>query len=363
MKNIVIGVSLAPYRVDYYNSLHDRMDCEIFFQKKAFADQLFSMEELTGQCTYTPRYLKTISLGKSRCLCLGLRKLIRELRPDFIISNEFSIVTIQLILLRWFSAHKFKIISQCDDSFDMLVNEAFSKLHEWSQRLCMKYIDDIILLDNKAEGWYRQKYSKGFFFPLIINEKNIDSKLREEVQSKAGALRQTYGLESRHTILFAGRFVEVKNLFTLIDACAILGAQYRLVLVGDGELRAALEHYAAGKGIDALFPGRCNGAELYAWYACADCFVLPSLKEAFGAVTNEAMVFGCNCCVSYSAGSSILVEEGKNGYICNPHSAEDIALKISKTVLLPVNPGRGTKMIYSFDSCMDRLETMLSGQK
>ena len=52
--------------------------------------------------------------------------------------------------------------------------------------------------------------------------------------------------------------------------------------------------------------------------------------EPFGAVTNEALLCGCNCVISKVAGSACLIEEGKNGFLVDPHSVDDIAEKITR---------------------------------
>ena len=58
MKNLYLGVALAPYRLDYYNYISEHMNCDIHFQLKGFEGQLFSTEELEKKCTFTPKYLK-----------------------------------------------------------------------------------------------------------------------------------------------------------------------------------------------------------------------------------------------------------------------------------------------------------------
>lgn len=351
MKNIYFGVQLAPYRVDYYNYIHDNMNCDIYFQQCKHRGQLFSTDELEDDCTYIPRYLNVLSIG-DRHIPKGIRKIINESEPEFIIVPEFSILTIIVVIIRELFGYKFKIVSQCDDSYAMLVGKGFSRVHAWSRKLCMRYIDDVILLDNRAEKWYQEKYGKGIYMPLIKNEKRITESVRGRVQIKAESLKEKFGLDNVKTILFVGRLIEVKNLFSLIDACKRLDFPYKLFVVGDGVLRKDLERYAQKENVDATFVGQRNGDDLYAWYRAADCFVLPSILEPFGAVTNEALLFGCNCCISEKAGSACLIEEGVNGYTCNPNSTEDIANAIKKALQLKRSDN---KMPVNFAECMERV--------
>ena len=66
------------------------------------------------------------------------------------------------------------------------------------------------------------------------------------------------------------------------------------------------------------------------WYNIADALVLASYQEAFGAVTNEALLAGCYALVSNKAGSACLVEEGVNGYTFSPMDVEELAQKMEK---------------------------------
>jgi glycosyltransferase involved in cell wall biosynthesis len=95
-------------------------------------------------------------------------------------------------------------------------------------------------------------------------------------------------------IASAGRLTPVKDQATLLRAFARLAAERpaRLVLFGDGPLRAELESLAASLGLAGrvLFPGYVNDPA--ACYAAADLFVLSSISEGFGNVLIEAMAAG-----------------------------------------------------------------------
>lgn len=94
--------------------------------------------------------------------------------------------------------------------------------------------------------------------------------------------------------LFVGRLVGYKGLDLLIDAVA--GTQLRLVLVGDGPLRADLERRvaAARAGDRITFLGAIDDELLPSYYQAADYLVLPSTTpaEMFGIVLLEAMACG-----------------------------------------------------------------------
>ena len=69
------------------------------------------------------------------------------------------------------------------------------------------------------------------------------------------------------------------------------------------------------------FPGLRTSHQLLPYYAFAGCFVLPSTREPWGLVTNEAMAAGLPVLVSNRCGCAPdLVLEGQNGFTFDPTS-------------------------------------------
>jgi len=121
--------------------------------------------------------------------------------------------------------------------------------------------------------------------------------------------------------LYVGRLAEEKNVGALIRAMAQLrrrGSERSLVIVGDGPLRRHLEDQAWRADLhgSVLFAGHKSTAEILPYYAFADCFVLPSSREPWGLVVNEAMAAGLPVVVSNRCGcAGDLVEHGNNGFV------------------------------------------------
>lgn len=348
MANLFLGVAQAPYRVDYYNYLHDNYGFEIYFQMKEFPGQLFSTPELEKECTYIPRFLRTRKVSKDRRIVLGLSKLIKAECPKVIIVPEFSIIALQVILYRFFHRENFKIVSQCDDSYDMLLSgNNFSFFHVLFRKICMPFLDDVVLADNRAAGWYRDIYHKGVWMPIIQNER-VHNYLASDILDEASSLRNRYGLQGKTVILFVARLIRIKNFPVLVEACKKLTVPYHLFVVGDGEERQAWEQLATRSNIHVDFVGKKEGVELGAFYSVGDILVLPSLIEAFGAVVNEALLHGCTCLVSNRAGSCCIIEEGVNGYVINPLDSEELRSKI-EVLAYKQSSSASSKMTYSFE--------------
>jgi glycosyltransferase involved in cell wall biosynthesis len=145
-------------------------------------------------------------------------------------------------------------------------------------------------------------------------------------------LRRCVGLPARF-FLASARFVARKNLLFLLDAYADYrrraGADaWRLVLLGDGPLRAQVESRIAGLGLtgEVLLPGFRQYHELPVFYGLAGAFVHASATEPWGLVVNEAMAAGLPVLVSERCGCAPdLVREGVNGLTFDPCDVAELA--------------------------------------
>lgn len=356
MRNLMFGVCIAPYRIDLYNYLYANFNCEIFFLYKDADFQNFQTNSLYSQCCYQPHFLKFGCIGKRRFV-LGLLKIIKQYHPKYIFVPEFSILAIQVLLVKYLFNYKYKVISICDDSYDMLMGNDFSIQHRWARKMLTPLSDNLFLVDSKALAWYQEHYKKGVWMPIISDETKA-RKIYGDLLPLSIKLNSDYGLEGHKVILFVGRLVALKNVSALIKAYSPLKQMAKLVIIGDGECRGDLEELDRKLETKVIFVGRKEGDELLAWYNIADIFVLPSVQEAFGAVTNEALLAGCYTLVSEKAGSSSIIHSGFNGEIFNPHSTIQLTqllkIQIRKLDSKDDIKLKDNLMPYSFEDMLDR---------
>jgi phosphatidylinositol alpha-mannosyltransferase len=100
----------------------------------------------------------------------------------------------------------------------------------------------------------------------------------------------------RPHVLFVGRLERRKGADLLVRAMSSVQRRLpeaRLVLVGEGPERSALERLARELAVDATFEGRVTEEELPAYYRAADVVCSPARGgESFGVVLLEAMAAG-----------------------------------------------------------------------
>jgi len=90
----------------------------------------------------------------------------------------------------------------------------------------------------------------------------------------------------------------------------------RLILIGDGPLRAAVETACQSLGDNVLRPGYVPYSHLPTWYGKADVFVHPSPDEPWGVSVNEAMACGLPVFAAMGVGAAHeLIVDGVNGRI------------------------------------------------
>jgi phosphatidylinositol alpha 1,6-mannosyltransferase len=125
-------------------------------------------------------------------------------------------------------------------------------------------------------------------------------------------------------ILHVSRLVREKRIDVIAETARRIraaGIAHKLVIVGDGPGRAALEKALP----QAIFTGFLDGEDLAAAYASSDIFLFPSETESFGNVTLEAMASGLPCVCADATGSRSLVMAGVTGLLAKPGCIQQFA--------------------------------------
>jgi glycosyltransferase involved in cell wall biosynthesis len=186
------------------------------------------------------------------------------------------------------------------------------------------------------------------------------------------ALRAELGLDSKSFVVGSvGRLVPAKNHRVLIDAIAAVrrrGVDARLVLVGEGELKADLERHAVATGVaDAVI---LTGAltDLRPALALMDVFVLPSLYvETFSNAALEAMAMGKAVVLSNVGGAAEMVRDGIDGRVLAPAALaaelppllEKLAGERETVLRMGCAARKRVEEKFSFDDMVERYEALI----
>jgi 1,2-diacylglycerol 3-alpha-glucosyltransferase len=260
-----------------------------------------------------------------------LWKVLSESQPKVVlVPGYYTLPGITSAL--WAKLHRSKSVLMTESTEE---DHARSWWKEALKGLLIRSLFDWAVTGGKAHV----RYLKRLRFPEDRIRHFYDVVANETYMQQAALLRQqsheSFNLP-RHYFLYIGRLATEKNIAMLIRAWIEYrnsGGSWSLVLVGDGPSAESLKRIAAESPYpnDIYFAGHKESKELPKYYAFSSCFVLPSTREPWGLVVNEAMASGLPVIVSNRCGSAEdLVINGSNGYIFNPTDEHQLAATLLK---------------------------------
>lgn len=112
-------------------------------------------------------------------------------------------------------------------------------------------------------------------------------------------------------IFSAGQLIRRKGVDLLIEACAALPKHgWRVDIYGSGPERQRLERLAANLGVSdfIVFHGPATNREVQDALAVADCAVVPSRFDGWGALVSESLAVGTPVICTETCGAASLVK-------------------------------------------------------
>ena len=173
-------------------------------------------------------------------------------------------------------------------------------------------------------------------FPIAAIKKFIPNGINSQKYKFDPELRKRYRkklkLEENQPLGILTRRLVPKNGVAYLARATeyITNDKLHLLLIGDGPEREKIETY-----LQHYMPSRFQmlGAmrhdEIIPYYSAADFSLLPSLMEATSISGLEAMATGLPLVGTRVGGIPELIEDGKNGYLCNSEDEKDLADKIN----------------------------------
>jgi glycosyltransferase involved in cell wall biosynthesis len=200
-------------------------------------------------------------------------------------------------------------------------------------RLCLRFYERVLCVSDDLYRLCRGSGVPAGRCELVENGIDLAQYTRRRSPAEAKA---RLGLDpGRLLIGAAGRLSSEKGFDLLIRAVDRLlrgGRDVRLVICGEGGEGAALEALAGqlGRTGRVRLAGYC--ADLSGWYEAMDVFALSSLREGLPNVLLEAMALEVPVVATRVAGVPRLVEDGANGLLVEPGSADALAAALDRLV-------------------------------
>jgi glycosyltransferase involved in cell wall biosynthesis len=330
-KAIVFFQYLPPWRIDVFNEMDKYYDLTLIFFNSEVSGFTYNRELLVRKLRSDSIFLYNgFNIGTT-AFRFGICKIIRKLNPEVIFSHEYSPISVLCATFLNIRLFNFRLIITTSDNVKMINN--VSLLKKLLRRFVLNSSSGLIVYSNNVKEVYQCKFPD-LRIGICPNIQNPSSLLNHNVKfpSIIKKYLKVYRL-NKPVILYIGRLEYVKGLDLLIKAFSnTLVDTHILVLVGEGSEKNSLINLCKDLNIEnnVIFPGYFDSFNLYAWYALSDFFVLPSRFEPFGAVVNEALVYGCPVLASINIGALDYIDVCKNGYVFDPDNKEEFEEVLKK---------------------------------
>lgn len=184
----------------------------------------------------------------------------------------------------------------------------------------LKISDLIITLCHDWEVKLKTKYSNinviTLYNPIVIRQR---------------AHRKDYEQANSLKILFMGFLIPSKGIFDILKIAKKLYDinvnNIKFIIAGKGELEKALIKFINANSLNEIvkYVGWVADQKKYDLLESADIFLLPSYNEGMPISILEAMSYSMPIISTRIAGIPDLVNNGKNGFLCNPGQVDEIS--------------------------------------
>lgn len=325
MKRAVFITNIpSPYRVDFFVYMQKNFpeyEFHVIFSGAGMENRKWSVE-MDGLDNVHFLKSKTIIIRKrfdDRYIFVpvGVEKLLTEIAPELVFAMEYNPTILRAV--HWCQKKHVPFISWTDGTLNSEKN--IGKVQRLSRTYIVKRAAAFVASSTasmNAQIAYGADPEKCFISYLTVD---INKYLAE---------KESYGARQ---LIYVGSLIQRKGLDLLMPALANTPDDIRLVIVGEGQEKKALEEQIEKLGLSerVIFKGFVEGEELRKLYQESDAFIIPTREDCFGLVILEAMCASLPVISSkYADGAFDLIEEGQNGYIVDPEDTDSFAACITR---------------------------------
>lgn len=298
------------------------------------------LHELRGAfCQAVPATVQVVDLASRRTMqdIPRLARFLRQARPDVLLSN-LDHNNVAAILSSQLSGTRTPVIICQHNALSAQYRKGMSRSYRYIPglyRLLSPYIAAAVCVSAGIADEMRRIAHIPPDKIYVINNGIIDAQFA--IRSNTAIAHPWFDDPAGPVFITAGRLVALKDHETLLRALAIHRQHLpsRLLILGDGPLRAPLEELSGALGLaDAVqFVGFQHNP--LPWFRRADAFVLSSQSEGFGNVLVEAM--GCGTPVISTAceyGPVEILDNGRYGLLVPTQAPDALAKAMDRVVEL-----------------------------
>lgn len=373
LRVLILHPAMAPYRVDFFNFLSEKVELKVVFLQENAVSQEFDQKGLLRKCKFSYHWLLDGFSVFGHYFRFGLYRLLKEFKPDIVVTHEFLGISLQILLIllgKRGPAHFIWTAGNPQIFF------GYGRIRKWVEWLFLRVVDGLMVYSSAMEATYRQslRFKKCVaVVPNIPHEASYRALLLN-----AGPLSRELvtknSWDSKRVLLFVGRLAPEKALDRVLAALVGIeggGEDWVLLIIGDGAERERLERLSLNLGLSksVFFLGSYYREGLSAFYRIGTLFILPSSREPFGAVVNEALMAGMPVICTEEVGAKVWIDGYKNGVVVDGSSEgalrEQIKIWLQRGLPAGERAARlwpsllSTKLELIVDSLVDKFEVIV----
>jgi sugar transferase (PEP-CTERM/EpsH1 system associated) len=264
-----------------------------------------------------------------------LFKLLRKMRPEVL--HTYNLGTIEYHATALLAGVPVRV--HAEHGRDASDPHGVNRKHNLLRRLLVPVIDRYVPVSRDLERWLRGVVGIPQSRVQLIDNGVDTERFKPAADTDAYAAAEPWNTPGGFVIGSVGRLQDVKDQACLIDAFALLRSmlpeqrhRLRLVLVGDGPLRAQLAQKIADAGLQdcAWLPGpRSDVAPVMRSFSL---FALSSIAEGTPVTMLEAMASGLPVVSTAVGGIPDLVLDGASGALVPPGDPQALAQALAAYV-------------------------------
>lgn len=319
----------SPYRIDFFNELGKTQDVKVVFEAKyapSINNNWYSDNNIK---TFDSIFLKEGEIEEKK-INWEILKHIKRKNQDVVVVTNYAYLTEMLALL-WLKLLHIPYFLEVDGGFIRKESKLKCLVKTFLIAGAYGYISPSQQTDNYLNS-YGAPINKIFRYPFTSLKNNdiLDKVLSFAEKQK---IREKLGMKEEKIILSVGQFIHRKGYDVLFEAMNYVDKGVGLYIVGGEPTTEYIELIERFKLANVHFIEFKSKEKLKEYYKAADLFVLPTREDIWGLVINEAMACGLPVITTTSCVAGVaLIENGNNGYLVKPESANELGKRINNTI-------------------------------
>ena len=347
MKKILIFHNIpAPYRLSLFRKLSEIYDLTVVFLQRREKGRLWKIDH--QYLNFPHVFLNELSFSlfkKNLTVNHGISSLIKKISPDVVIGpdnppNFLAMLKVTRVcrkrripFLLWtgnFPGYKL------GDNFILKIGD---KIIDWIRRFKLYPNAKSFMAYGREGSLYLNSTYKINRDKIFVGTQGYpyEDLIPANFQYKEEERKFVY---NNNNIIYIGYLQSRKGIQTLLKAAYSLKKErikFKIQIIGEGEtnIKKMIDEYS--KKINVIYLGYKEGRDKYTFLKKAKILVLPTYKDPWGWVINEAMYLGVPVITTDKAMAKEMVIDGENGYVVKAGDVNALSRSIKRLFSLDEN--------------------------